>query len=67
MKIIDAAKVAPPVLLVALLRFVYFPPAAVAGNDILGEVRLVPYSGTEKLAGVWIDRIYVGYVGELKG
>ena len=36
-------------------------------NDILGEVKFVGWSKTEKLAGVWIDGQYVGYLGELKG
>lgn len=36
-------------------------------NDILGEVKFVGWSKNEKLAGVWIDGQYVGYLGELKG
>ncbi len=41
--------------------------AARAGNDILGEVRVIPAGKVEKLAGVWVDGQYVGYVNELKG
>ncbi len=41
--------------------------AARAGNDILGEVHLIPSGNTEKMAGVWVDGQYVGYVGEMKG
>ena len=36
-------------------------------NDILGEVKFIGWGKTEKLAGVWIDGQYVGYLGELKG
>jgi hypothetical protein len=36
-------------------------------SDVLGELELVGTSRTEKLAGVWIDGQYVGYLGELKG
>jgi hypothetical protein len=43
------------------------PGAACAGNEVLGEVRLIPAGNTEKAAGVWVDGQYVGYVGELKG
>ena len=43
------------------------PGAACAGNEILGEIRLIPSGNTEKLAGVWVDGQYVGYVGEMKG
>ena len=45
------------------LGFVFGLPA----NDILGEVQFVAWSKTEKLAGVWVDGQYVGYLGELKG
>ncbi|MFB3920586.1 MAG: PEGA domain-containing protein [Terriglobia bacterium] len=38
-----------------------------AGNKILGEVRFEGWTKAEKLAGVWIDGQYVGYLGELKG
>jgi hypothetical protein len=41
--------------------------AARAGNDILGEIRLIPGGKIEKLAGVWVDGQYVGYIGEMKG
>jgi len=41
---------------------------AVAGdNEILGEIKLVHSGGIERLAGVWIDGQYLGYLKELKG
>ncbi len=39
------------------------PAAARAGNEILGEIHLIPSGNAEKLAGVWVDGQYVGYVG----
>ncbi len=56
-----------PFLLLTLVYSISLPPPARAGNDILGEVRLIPSGTIEKLAGVWVDGMYVGYVGELKG
>ncbi len=41
--------------------------AARAGNEILGEIHLIPSGRTETSAGVWVDGQYVGYVGEMKG
>lgn len=41
--------------------------APVLGSEILGELRLVAAGPVEKLAGVWVDGQYVGYVEELKG
>lgn len=38
-----------------------------AENKILAELKIVPSSGVEKNAGVWIDGQYLGYVKELKG
>ncbi len=43
------------------------PGAAFAANDICGEIRLIPFGRAEKVAGVWVDGQYVGYIGELKG
>lgn len=40
---------------------------AYAGSDILGEIQFEPSSKVERLAGVWVDGLYVGYVDELKG
>src|SRR5213593_2946023 len=36
-------------------------------SDVLGELELVGVGRTERLAGVWIDGQYLGYLGELKG
>ena len=52
------------VLLVCLTMGIAF---SLHANDILGEVKFVGWSKTEKLAGVWVDGQYVGYLGELKG
>ncbi len=38
-----------------------------AGNDVLGEIELVGATKVERIAGVWIDGQYVGYLKELKG
>ncbi len=46
---------------------ILLPGAARAGNEILGEIHLIPSGGLEKMAGVWVDGQYVGYVGEMKG
>jgi hypothetical protein len=36
-------------------------------NDVLGELQFRPAGKIERLAGVWIDGSYLGYVDELKG
>jgi hypothetical protein len=41
--------------------------AAMAGNEILGELDLEGASKVEKTSGVWIDGQYLGYLRELKG
>jgi hypothetical protein len=38
-----------------------------AGSGTLGEIRFRPAGKAEKLAGVWVDGVYLGYVDELKG
>jgi hypothetical protein len=38
-----------------------------ADNKVLGEIQLHGTGKTEKLAGVWIDGQYVGYLKELNG
>jgi len=59
---------AAPVWVLLLSVSSILPPGAVcAGNEILGEVHLIPSGNIEKLAGVWVDGQYVGYVGEVKG
>jgi len=52
------------VLLACLTMGIAF---SLRANDILGEVKFVGWSKTEKLAGVWVDGQYVGYLGELNG
>jgi PEGA domain len=41
--------------------------AAARDNEVLGEVRFQADNSPAKSAGVWVDRKYVGYLGELKG
>lgn len=41
--------------------------ASSAGNEILGEVQLVPSTNVEKSAAVWVDGQYLGFLKELKG
>ena len=38
-----------------------------ARNEILGEIKFVGPTRVEKTSGVWVDNLYVGYLGELKG
>jgi len=38
-----------------------------AGSKTLGQLAFAPAGDIEKLAGVWVDDRYVGYVSELKG
>lgn len=38
-----------------------------AGNQILGQVNFAAQNKPARLAGVWIDGEYVGYLDELKG
>jgi hypothetical protein len=38
-----------------------------AKSGTQGEIRFRPEGRVEKLAGVWVDGVYLGYVGELKG
>jgi len=40
---------------------------ALAGNPMLGEVRLEPATRAERDAGVWVDGQYLGFVKELDG
>ena len=42
-------------------------PAVSFDKDVFGELQLVGAGSAEKLAGVWIDGQYVGYMKELKG
>ncbi len=54
-------------LVLLLLAGLLSPEVAKAGSDVLGEVRMIPAGKIAKLAGVWVDGQYVGYVNELKG
>jgi hypothetical protein len=38
-----------------------------AGSGTLGKIQFRPVGKTEKLAGVWVDGVYLGYADELKG
>ncbi|HYK90029.1 MAG TPA: PEGA domain-containing protein [Acidobacteriota bacterium] len=66
MRLSDRREITPFVLLM-LTAFITIPCPAKAGNDVLGELRLISTAKMDRLAGVWIDGVYVGYVGELKG
>jgi hypothetical protein len=54
-------------VLAALVAVVCIPSLLHAENKILAELKIVPASGAEKNAGVWVDGQYLGYVKELKG
>jgi|WetSurMetagenome_2_1015567.scaffolds.fasta_scaffold125775_2 hypothetical protein len=43
------------------------PIVSAMHNEILGEIQFNPAGKVEKNAGVWVDGLYLGYVGELKG
>jgi hypothetical protein len=45
---------------------VLFCCAAIAQNQVLGEVQLVGKTKADKSSGVWVDGQYLGYVNELK-
>lgn len=60
---------AVPRWLCAILALSAFllPPALLAGNQVMGELRLEGKTKVERTSGVWIDGQYVGYLKELKG
>ncbi|HTV60300.1 MAG TPA: PEGA domain-containing protein [Verrucomicrobiae bacterium] len=52
----------------AMALAIGFAPATLwAQQAETSELRLIPSSRVEKLAGVWVDGRYVGYVDEFKG
>src|ERR1700693_2237054 len=42
-------------------------PAAFARDKIMGEIQFVDANKAAKTSGVWVDGLYIGYLGELKG
>src|SRR5579864_539005 len=52
--------------ILALSAFL-MPTALLAGNQVMGELRLEGKTKVERTSGVWIDGQYVGYLKELKG
>ncbi len=54
-------------LLELVLLLLLSSAGARARNEILGEVKFVGPSKADKTSGVWVDNLYVGYLGELKG
>jgi hypothetical protein len=52
---------------IAAIAVVLHPLALLAGNQVMGELRLEGKTKVEKTSGVWIDGQYVGYLKELKG
>src|SRR5262245_2358904 len=56
------------VSLAVLIASFLIPPVALRGdNDVLGEIQFVGTGKVERIAGVWIDGQYVGYLKELSG
>lgn len=50
----------------ALVAVFALAPAGLKAQGESAELRLIPSSRVEKLAGVWVDGRYVGYVDEFK-
>ena len=47
--------------------FLLVLPGKTSGSQILGEVKLIAAGKIEKLAGIWVDDLHLGYLKELKG
>jgi hypothetical protein len=54
-------------LAVLIASFLITPAGLCGDNDVLGEIQFVGTGKVEKVAGVWIDGQYVGYLKELSG
>jgi hypothetical protein len=54
-------------LAVLIASFLFIPGALGGDSDLLGEIQFVGTGKVEKIAGVWIDGQYVGYLKELGG
>jgi hypothetical protein len=55
------------VVLGGLSAFIPFQAPVHAQDRIVGEIQFLTSSKIVKTSGVWIDGLYVGYLGELKG
>jgi len=53
--------------LFAVFLALFRPSAAVAQNQVLGQVEIQGKTKVDKTSGVWVDGQYVGYVKELTG
>jgi PEGA domain len=54
-------------LAVLITSFVFTRGPVRGDNQVLGEIQFVGLGKVEKIAGVWIDGQYVGYLKELAG
>jgi PEGA domain len=50
-----------------IASFLFTPGTLRGDNDVLGEIQFVGVGKVEKIAGVWVDGQYVGYLKELGG
>jgi hypothetical protein len=55
------------VVLGGLSSFIPFQASVHAQDRIVGEIQFLTSSKIVKTSGVWIDGLYVGHLGELKG
>ena len=55
------------VVLWGLSAFIPFQVSVQAQDRIVGEIQFLTSSKIVKTSGVWIDGLYVGHLGELKG
>jgi len=55
------------VVLGGLSAFIPFQASVQAQDRIVGEIQFLTSSKIVKTSGVWIDGLYVGHLGELKG
>lgn len=54
-------------LALLIASFLLAPKIMRGSNDLLGEVQFFGHGKVEKIAGVWVDGQYVGYLKELTG
>jgi PEGA domain len=63
----EARKLSFVSLAVLIASFMITPIAVRGDNDVLGEIQFVGTGKVERIAGVWVDGQYVGYLKELSG
>ena len=54
-------------LALLIAAFLFAPRMLRGDNDLLGEVQFFGHGKVERIAGVWVDGQYVGYLKELGG